>query len=289
MALAITATPSFAIDAHAGFSKRTAILSFAQQCDLLKNGELLAVKSGQLQTRGALLRSGISLAEIAKMKRIAQQSVTGIDCGNPEALAEIDRVRAAHASWLMIKSQEYPGKYRAWDTHRNEALLERNWRAKQEIETTETGSILLGSSALDGRHSLDIVIENQPPPRSVLLRMRDPKKLQNPPNTFLRKLLKLPVTGVPGLAPPDSATNTYFATQRVMAEANLLSAEEGTSGVRFGFGEDILQKFSQLDPREAVSIDLYWSNGLGKPDRHKRLYAEVGDFLAARMFAEAKD
>jgi len=59
--------------------------------------------------------------------------------------------------------------------------------------------------------------------------------------------------------------------------------------VRFGFDEETLEAFSVLDPREAVSIDIYWSNGFGRKDRHKRLFVEVGDFLAARMFAEAKD
>ncbi len=286
MALGVSA---LAVDERGVFSKRTAIFAFANKCGLLSDSELLAVKSGQLQARGALLRSGILASEVNRLDMIARQSVIGIDCENPEALAEIDRVKTSHSHWLKMKSLEYPGQYRSWQTRRDDVISQRHWRTIQEIEKADTGSVLLGSSILDGQYSLDIVIENQPAPRSVLLRMRDPQKLPNPPNEFLRKLLKLPMKGVSGLAPPDSATNTYFATHRVMAETGMLSASEGVSGVRFGFDREVLQAFSELEPTEAISIDLYWSNGLGKPDRHKRLYAEVGDFMAARIFAEAND
>lgn len=287
--LAMQSVSAWAVDVRSSFSKRSAVFYFAERCELLNPSQLLAVKSGQLQARGALLRSGLRLVELDQMSLIAQQSVTDIDCANAEALAEIELVKSSHDSWLNIHRITYPATYRQWNTSRDMALTERRWRVWQNIEIDENLAVRFGATTLDGQHSLDLVIENQVAPRSVLLRMRDPAKLERPPNVFLRKLLKLPLDGVPGLAPPDSATQTHFATGRRIAEIGLLTQEKDTIGVRFGFGEEILAVFSHLDPREAISVDLYWSAGLGKPDRHQRLFVEVGDFLAARMFAEAKD
>ncbi|PHR60935.1 MAG: hypothetical protein COA47_06970 [Robiginitomaculum sp.] len=280
---------ALAIDAQAGFSKRSAVLEFAQNCELLGSSQLLAVRAGKLQAKGALLRAGFSTGELQKMERIAKLSVAAVDCGNAEALAEIDLVKASHDNWLTLSSLAYPATHRTWTTSRNLDLLKRRWRAMQVLDSKENSLVRFGASSLQGRPSLDLLIENQSPPRSVLLRMRDPDQLENPPSPFLRKLLKLPIDGVAGLAPPTTATQSFFAANRVVAETSLLSAETGVRGTRFGFANDALEAFSQLDPREAVILDMYWSAGLGKPDRHKRLYVEVGDFLAARIFAEAKD
>ncbi len=281
--------PAWAVDANAGYAKRSAVYAYATQCNLLNPAQLRAVRSGQLQARGALLRAGLSAINLTEMLNTAQQSVVDIACDNADALAEIETVRAAHTAWMVLQHLDYPATHRKWITSRNETLLKRRWRVSQIIDNQPGAIIQFGATSFQGKSSLDLLIENQSPPRSVLLRMRDPKKLENPPSRFLRKLLKLPVEGVAGLSPPDSATKTFFAAQRVVAEPALLSAEKGIRGVRFGFGQEGLDAFSNLDPREAISVDLYWSAGLGKPDIHKRLYVEVGDFMAARLFAEAKD
>jgi len=223
------------------------------------------------------------------MQTIAETSAEEIDCTNAEALTEIDLVRSSHASWQILHALDYPATHRSWTTRRDVALLERRWRVVQDLEISEDSQIRFGATSLDGRASLDLLIENQAPPKSVLLRLRDPNKLENPLPTLVRKILKLPTEGVAGLAPPNSGAETFFAAHRVPAEASLLSDTKNVRGVRFGFGAEVLKAFSQLDPREAVVVDLYWSAGLGKPDLHKRLYVEVGDFLAARLFAEAKD
>lgn len=287
--LSMQAGTALAIDASSGYSNRSAVFTYAQRCELLNLSQLQAVKSGQLQARGALLRSGMTLRKVNSLRDIADASVKDIDCANEEASIEIARVQKAHNTWLNMHRLPYSAKYRKWITSRDTTLEERRWRVVQDIALDEGIVVRFGSTTLQGRHSLDLVIENNSTPRAVLLRMRDPGKLETPPNQFMRKLLKLPLEGVAGLSPPDSATNTHFASLRVTAEPGLISKEKNTKGVRFGFDHETLQAFSSLDPREAVSIDIYWSNGLGQPDRHKRLFVEVGDFLAARMFAEAKD
>ncbi|MCF6293471.1 MAG: hypothetical protein L3J04_08770 [Robiginitomaculum sp.] len=287
--LAMQINPALAIDASSGYSNRSAVFTYAQRCELLNRSQLQAVKSGQLQARGALLRSGMTLRKVNSLRDNADDSVRDVDCANEEALVEIERVKKAHNTWLNMHRLPYSAKYREWITSRDTTLEERRWRVVQNIVLEEDTVVRFGSTTLQGRHSLDLVIENNSTPKAVLLRMRDPSKLESPPNQFMRKLLKLPLDGVAGLSPPDSATNTHFASLRVTAEPGLVSKEQNTQGVRFGFDEATLQAFSVLDPREAVSIDIYWSNGFGRKDRHKRLFVEVGDFLAARMFAEAKD
>ncbi|VAW01237.1 hypothetical protein MNBD_ALPHA06-1130 [hydrothermal vent metagenome] len=289
LGLTLIASSAWAVDASSGFSKRTAVWEYGLRCELLSTSQLDAVQSGRLQARGALLRAGISSNEIVQMQDIAKNSVTSVSCDHPEALAEIELVQSSHETWLSMRKQSYPATFRAWQTSRDDALVKRRWRVIQDLAADQTSKIRFGLTSFKGAPSLDLLIENRLPPKSVLLRLRDRKKLEDPPGPFLRKLLKLPTEGVAGLTPPDSATNTYFAAERVSAEASLLSAETDIRGVRFGFGADALEAFSQLDPREAVSVDLYWSAGLGKPDRHQRYYIEVGDFMAARLFAQAKD
>jgi hypothetical protein len=285
----LVASPALAVDASAGYSRRSAVLTYATRCELLTNAQLRAVQSGQLQARGAMLRAGYTTKELERKLEIAKSSVAGLACDDPEALQEIERVRSSHSQWKIKNDQSYPATFRSWETRRDMSLLKRRWRVKQNLSNQDQAPIHFGVSSYDAQPSLDLVIENQRPPRAVLLRMRDAQKLETPPSLFLRKLLKLPIQGVAGLTPPDTATQTYFATERLPAEESLLSEVKGTRGVRFSFGAEGLAAFSNLDPREAVAVDMYWSAGLGKPDRHQRLYVEVGDFMAARLFAEAID
>lgn len=277
---------AFAVEASRAFGRRTATKAFAERCNLLSSEEMRALESGRLQARGSLLRSGANLADVNAQESASIASVAGLPCDQKQALAEVNSLRGAFASWENERRQEYRGTERSWTAERNSASRERQWHVEQVLLHDDERNLSFGLTGLDGKVSLDLISEGGLTPRSAVLRMRDPDKLDKPLSPFMRKLLKIPGTGLASMAPPDSASMSFFAAERIPAARTLLHSEKRNArGTRFIFEPKALEAFAALDPRETAVLDLYWSSGLGKPDRVQRLYVEVGDFQAARLFA----
>lgn len=277
---------AWAVDASRAFGRRTATKAFAARCKLLSEDEMRALESGRLQSRGALLRSGADLADVNAQENASIASVAGVPCDQKQALEEVNALRGAFAAWENQRQQEYKGTERSWIANRNSASRERQWHVEQTLLQDGDRSLTFGLTGLDGKVSLDLVSEGGLTPRSAVLRVRDAAKLDKPLSPFMRKLLKMPTTGLASMAPPQSASKSYFASDRVMADKTLLHSEaRNATGTRFIFEPSALRAFSALDPRETAVLDLYWSSGLGKPDRVQQVYIEVGDFMAARLFA----
>lgn len=292
MAIALTAaligisSAAWAVDASRAFGRRTATKAFAARCNLLSAGEMRALESGRLQARGTLLRSGANLADVNAQENASIASVAGLSCDQQQALQEVQSLRGAFDAWDNERTQEYKGTERKWTAVRIAASRERQWHVEQVLLSDGERNLSFGLTGMDEKVSLDLVSEGGLTPRSAVLRMRDPKKLEKPLSPFMRKLLQIPTAGLASMAPPLSATKSYFAADRVMADKTLLHSEKRNArGTRFIFDPQTLAAFSALDPRETAILDLYWSNGLGKPDRVQRVYIEVGDFQAARLFA----
>lgn len=252
------------------FIERSAVAAVDASCRLFSDGEKLALASGLYQAEGELLRSGETPVRLRALADEAADHARALGCNSGPIREVAAQIRSAYLAFQRVGYLEYPGAHGRWAASR---IATDQWSVKS---LDAASGATFGLRRIDPQHVILAVTlpwAAARPPASVVLRMRDKAKLNE---AWLGS-----VTGSTGklAAPPAATSRDDWATDirlgRDAAGAPLAIAV---------FPETARARLSELDPREAVAVEVTPSARDPNPTT-RRFVFEVGDFRAASAFA----
>lgn len=251
--------------------ERVAISAADQACSLFSDGERLALLSGLYQAEGELLRANESPAEMSRLAAEVSARARSLGCVHPDVVSVAATVRNGYRAFAKTNYIEYPATHAVWGASRSP---HDRWAVSQ---TDKTSLIVFGlRRAPNDPSALRLAIAMPAKgvvPSSVQLIMRDPAKMPEPWfGAFLRPGDKL-------TPPPRSISQIEWAGKVASAKDPV-----GETIWVFSFNASALSLIEQLDPREAIQIDLIPPSRV-EDQGVKRIVLEVGDIRAARAFA----
>ncbi len=279
--------PVFGADAFTAYRERTSILLIAMHCDALGKLEKTALVSGRAQARGALLRAGKTVQELDELEADLARRAALIACDREDVQTEITRMREAAQIWSRLYTMRFPSRWQNWEARRDDARNKARWRVRAPLSNASDTAMDFGLVAQGEKAFLDLVVLGGRTPTSVVLHIRDSNKLKEPMDNDLLRLMGRTGDSPKNLMPPQSVTQSFFAIDKMLAPPSL-TGETGKSStaILFRFADKALHAFSHLDPRDVVALELVYPPHAGAKLRRERVYAEVGDFASARLFAE---
>ena len=281
-------------DAEQAFLERTSLRAADDKCQYFTDLERSALISGQLQSRGELLRSGVfSLEEIDRAAEEVTRYANSRDCGNADFANAAGHLSYAFAAFVGTMVMEYPGLIATWKTSRSRWDT---WRAVQSGTTDEhmfefglLAPVLSDPDDFPASFSrpLDAPLQTEPfdlavdlfletgaaPPSKARLLIRD---LERAPDPWLGNLF-----GTTIAPPPTSLTKAYWPTSREIIE----DEEKETQKLRFRFSPEATAAIEALDPREQFQIAVFPDVRSGEQDPDY-ITIEAGDFAAAHAFTK---
>ncbi len=298
--------PAWGVEAYEAYRERTSMLLIAQHCGTLSPLEHAALVSGQVQARGTLLRAGEDLQSLDDLYTDLAKRAANVACDNEDVHNEIVRMQEAAELWSRMFTMVFPARWQNWEARREDALEKARWRVRSPLNGPDGVMMDFGLVAHGEEVFLDLLVLGGRTPSSVLLHMRDPKLLAAPLNDDLLRLLGRTkdgrtIDGPASFMPPQSVVQSFFAADKIPVPPSLFSdagfsqsgpgkakSDADAQSILFRFGAKALSAFSAMDPRDVVAIELVYParySGKNGPVR-ERVYVEVGDFVAARLFAE---
>lgn len=273
-ALLIAATaPAFADPAavRRTWLERVAISAADETCHLFSEGERLALRSGLYQAEGELLRAKTNPAEMNSLRIKVSEHAKSLGCGHPEVVSVSATIRNSYRQFAKVTYLEYPATQSTWGASRSE---HDRWAVSQ---TDKTSGLIFGLRRVPGQPDQTRLAIAMPAagvtPASVQLVFRDPVKLPEP------WLGSLKGASAKLAAPPRSVSHIEWAG-KVMGAKD----EVGNPIWIFAFNASAIDALEQLDPREAVQVNLNPA-ARAKDKASKQITFELGDFRAARAFS----
>jgi hypothetical protein len=272
-AFLVAAVPAWADPAavRRTWLERVAISAADETCHLFSDGERLALRSGLYQAEGELLRAKTNPAEMRRLSAQVSEHARSLGCGHPEVVSVAATVRNSYRQFAKISYLEYPAANSMWGASRSE---HDRWAVSQ---TDKNSGLMLGLRRVPGDPDATRLVVAMPArgvtPASAQLSFRDPEKLPEP---WLGSL-----SGVSAKlsAPPRSVSHLEWAG-KVMGGKD----EVGNPIWIFSFNPSAIEALEQLDPREAVQVNLI-AAPRAKDQAPKQFTFELGDFRAARAFS----
>lgn len=285
-------TPQLVADAERAFLERTSISVADEACGYLTSIERMALKSGRLQARGALLRAGFEASAIDTAAREVTRYAQSVPCGDQNFLAAVYALQDAFAAYVGVMVSDFPGRDRIWEASRSRWDT---WRVVQK-GTTDAYIFAFGLLApvLDDPNDFPATFErplqaepddrdfpltielsvagSESLPKMARLLVRDPERLAEP---WLGHIF----TGEPS-PPPRSTTRAHWPSGRT----ETVDEEKETRSVRFSFSDTAVEALELLDPREQVEILIIPDGRIGVTEP-QTVVIEVGDFAAAHAFS----
>lgn len=257
------------------FGERTAALAMDQNCDLFTDRQRAALEAARLQARGALLRSGITTAQLQNYGDLIAGDAVALDCGADEILAMRARVLTAFEGYLRIPNMAFPGDAFSWTADRQIITDEPVWALLED-----TGRIRAGISSVEGEIRFTIALPERGDYFSAILVMRNIERAPDLYDPTMGGLFAGPANAPwARWTPPDFARKLVWASDQMDGPAAATLAD-APGGHVFRFPVSVVQQLAALDPREAAHIDLMGRNG----ERIASEYFEIGDFAAAIAF-----
>ncbi len=279
--------PAFGAGAFEAYRERTSMLLLATHCGALGELEHAALLSGQSQARGALLRDGQDPEELDALQNDLARRADQVLCSREDVQNEISRMREAAQTWVRLYTMQFPARWQNWEARRDDAREKARWRVRAPLRGDHETLVDFGLVASEDKVFLDLVVLGGQSPSSVMLHMRDASRLAAPLDPDLLRLMGRRGDGPANLMPPQSVVHSYFATDKMPAPTSLTGEDRGVSrAVLFRFPDKALAAFTALDPRDVVALELIYPGRAGGRQQRTRIYAEAGDFIAARLFAE---
>jgi hypothetical protein len=251
--------------------ERVAINAADESCHLFSEGEKLALRSGLYQAEGELLRNKQDPAEMRRLAAQVSEHARGLGCGHPEVLSVAAGIRDSYRQFAKTSYLEYPALQSKWGASRSE---HDRWAVSQ---TDRSGGFILGLRRPSGEGNVMRLAVAMPAagatPASAQLVFRDPDKLPEPwLGSLSGKSAKL-------AAAPRSVSRVEWAGKVMSAKT-----EVGEPIWIFAFNDAAITELEQLDPREAVQVNLIPAPR-AKDQSVRQITFEIGDFRAARAFA----
>jgi hypothetical protein len=251
--------------------ERVAISAADQSCNLFSDGERLALLSGLYQAEGELLRANQTPAEMRRLAAEVSTRAKSLGCVHPDVVSVAETVRNGYRAFVKTNYIEYPAAHAVWGASRS---VHDRWAVSQTDKTT---GVVFGlrrqpSKPEDIRVAIAMPAEGLVP-SAVQLFVRDPAKMPEPWfGAFSRPGAKL-------TAPPRAISHIEWAGKVASAKDAV-----GEAIWVFSFNPSVIALLEQLDPREAVQVELI-PPSRAKDQIAKRIIFEVGDIRAARAFA----
>jgi hypothetical protein len=249
------------------YRDRLAMVFLGRRCALLQADELLAVTAFAAQSRGEMLRAGMTPAVLDGHRDIVLAGTRKRSCDDPEIVAEADRVRRTYSGWKMIMRSDLPGHARAWAMNRSGLDGWRVWQvlAGEDLAPDHVRAGLIRHTDGGIRFALEV------PDASVSAIW-----------VHLRDRSVLPVRGgAVGLtAPPRAATIQLNGSEKLPAITRPRAATDPRSGTLMVFGEAETRQIVRADPRDAFEVEIVRRDG-----SHSRHVVEAGDIVVGYAFA----
>ncbi len=251
--------------------ERVAISAADQACNLFSDGERLALLSGLYQAEGELLRANQGRAEMERLAAEVSTRAKSLGCVHPDVVSVAETVRNGYRAFVKTTYIEYPASHAIWGASRSP---HDRWAVSQ---TDKSSLIVFGLRRAPNDPGVLRLAIGMPAkgavPSSVQLLMRDPAKMPEPWfGAFSRPGAKL-------VPPPRSISHIEWAGKVASAKDPV-----GETIWVFTFNVAAIARLEQLDPREAIQIDLLPPSRV-EAQGVKSIILEVGDLRAARAFA----
>jgi hypothetical protein len=276
IALAASIVPSALMAANAGdqLYERTLMTAADSRCRLFTPTISAALDAARAQARGATLRSGASELQVAAVEQRARAKAAGAACDSKDLNTAAARVKKAFEGYSQLLTMTYSGDVSSWKAERSVSATVPVWRLSQP--SSFGGDRLLFGLAGRAKAVLAVsTFENGQRPYVARIVLRDTKRTLGPYiNARSGKNLS-------GKVPPRNASLVFTAERREEAPLTLLPNGAKT-GLAFRFPDAVAEAMSQLDPREAVTVEFAFA-GRGE-EVTRKAYIEVGDFAAGRAF-----
>jgi len=257
------------------YRERVAMGWAGAQCRLFDAGVSAALAAGASQARTAALRAGFEPEALDRAAEDARAQVSRMACGSAHVQDAAARTRDAFRAYSGLRRMTFPGDVGAWRADRIMPRQTAAWRLAQDAFAGEDKVVfgvagLLGADAL----TLSVASGDGATPYAARLVVRDAARLPQP-------LLQPAGSGLAARAPVRASAKVILAEARAPADPALRPLGTGKA-TAFRFPAYARQALEQLDPREAVSVEILYPSDRG--DLVRTAFLEVGDFDAGMAF-----
>lgn len=263
-----------AADTGGQLYERTLMTAADSRCRLFSPTISSALDAARAQARGAALRSGATELQVAALEQRARAKAASATCDSKDLTVAAARVKKAFEGYSQLLTMTYPGDVSSWKAERSVSATIPVWRLSQP-SSFGADRLMFG---LAGRAKAVLAVstfENGQRPYVARIILRDTKRTLGP------YIDARSGKNLAGKIPPRNASLVFTAERREEAPVTLLPTGAKT-GLAFRFPEAVAEAMSQLDPREAVTVEFAFA-GRGE-EVTRKAYIEVGDFAAGRAF-----
>ena len=254
--------------------ERTLMSAADARCRLFSPAIAAALDAARAQARGAALRSGATESQIAALEQRARAKAGAAPCGSKDLALAASRVRAAFDGYAQMQTMTYPGDVASWKADRASSATIPFWRLSQ-MSAFGGDRLIFGLAGRNKAVTAVATFENGQRPYAARVIMRDTRRTLGP---YIDHRAGPALTGK---VAPRNASLVFNAETREEAPPSLLPTG-AKNGLAFRFPAAVAEAISQLDPREAVTIEFAFTGRAEETTR--KAYVEVGDFAAGRAF-----
>jgi hypothetical protein len=277
-------TAALALDVHSArtqtpfdfYRERVAMSAAGDRCRLFDAETASALAAGAAQARTASLRGGYAPGALDRAAADARAQAARLACDSPRLVKAAAEVRDAFRAYAGLERMVFPGLVDAWRADRIMPRDTAAWRLAQDAFAGED-KVVFGVAGQKGAEAITLSVASADgsSPYAARLLVRDAARLPEP---------ILPADrGAPlaARAPLRSAAKVILADARSPADP-ALRPKGADKAVAFRFPPSARQALEQLDPREAVSVEILYPSTQG--DLVRTAFLEVGDFDAGVAF-----
>ncbi|WP_297506411.1 hypothetical protein [uncultured Caulobacter sp.] len=254
--------------------ERTLMTTADGRCRLFTPTVSAALDASRAQARGAALRSGASEEQVVAVEQRARAKAAAAACDSKDLALAASRVKAAFDGYAQMLTMTYPGDVSSWKAERSVSATIPVWRLSQ-LSAFGGDRLMFGLAGRAKAVTAVATFENGRRPYAARVIVRDTNRTLGP---YIS-----PTAGrsLANKVAPRNASLVFNAETREEAPLTLLPTGAKT-GLSFRFPPAVADAISQLDPREAVTIEFAFA---GRGDEvTRKAYVEVGDFAAGRAF-----
>ncbi len=262
------------------YRERVAMTAAGDRCRLFDAETGAALAAGASQARTAALRAGYVPEAVDRGGVDALAQVSRMACTSPRLQKAAISVRDAFRAYSGLERMAFPGQAGDWQADRIMPRKSGAWRLAQDTYAGED-KVVFGVAGVQGAEAvtLSVASADGPSPYAARLLVRDAARLPEP---------VLPADGGAPLAarvPLRAAAKVILSDARAPADPALRPKGAGKA-TAFRFPATAMKALEQLDPREAVSVEILYPSDRG--DLVRTAFVEVGDFDAGVAFLNTR-
>ena len=279
----LTGAAALAVDVHPAmtqtpldlYRERVAMSAAGGQCQLFDAGTAAALAAGSAQARTAALRAGYAVQALDNGAADARAQVARMACGSPRLQRAAAEARDAFRAYSGLRRMTFPGDVSAWRADRGMSQQSGAWRLAQDAWAGED-KVVFGVAGQQGAQTMALSVASSDSASPYAARL------------IVRDIARLPEPQVqPGAASLQARAPLRAAAKVILAEAKApadpaMRPQGASKAIAFRFPAAAQQMLEQLDPREAVSVEILYPSARG--DVVRTAFLEVGDFDAGVAF-----